>query len=451
MISNVDTICAIATPPGHGGLGVVRISGPQARGVLASIWSGKTPTSAFEPRRLYLGTMVDARGIPIDHALAVHMPAPQTYTGDEVIEISCHGSPVVLAAIVDACISAGSRLAEPGEFTRRAFLNGKIDLAQAEAVVDLISATSDTAARQARDQLEGRLSVEVKMLHDALTNLRAFVEATIDFPEEDIDMIDRHGVVQKLTPIEARIAQLLDTYTQGRLIRDGVKVAIVGRPNAGKSSLLNCLAGMERAIVHASPGTTRDVIEVSVSLGGIVFHLSDTAGIREAPGDVEKIGIERSYAAMASADVVLHVIDGTLPIHEDDRKLFSHLSPSRYLVCVNKADLPLQVTEGSIKANFISAHTGAGLEALTQELTAFAATKSSEGATATVTNLRHKEALVEAQHQLQHAKKAILNHDSAEFIAHHLRLAQEALGRIIGLDVTEAMLDRIFSLFCIGK
>ena len=453
MISNKDTICAIATPPGCGGLGVVRISGPAARDILAELWRGKVKVADFKIRQLYLGELVDQPNEVVDQIMAVFMPGPQTYTGDNVVELSCHGAPVILQRVLKLCIAAGARLAQPGEFTRRAFLKGKLDLAQAEAVAALIHSSSEQAARQAQEQLAGRLSQEVSHLHDELTNLRAFVEATIDFPEEDIEMIEHEGIAKKLQPIKQRIEHLSQSYQRGRAIVDGIRVAIVGQPNVGKSSLLNRLSGTERAIVHDAPGTTRDTIELSINLDGFIYHLIDTAGIREGVDHVEQIGVGRSEQAIAQADLVMLVLDASKNLEQKDKQILAKLKNKNYIKCINKIDLGInsewREDEGAI---LLSAKTGEGIDTLFAKLKAASSPIfANESSSAVVTNLRHKESLDQSAKALQQASACIAKRESAEFCAHHLQASQTALCNIIGRDVSEEVLAKIFGEFCIGK
>ena len=446
MLSNRDTICAVATPPGHGGIGVVRMSGPKAREILEKIWQGKMEPHRFESHKLYLGDVTS-----IDRAMVAWMQAPHSYTGDDVVEISSHGSPLILKKIVEACITAGARLAEPGEFTRRAFLAGKLDLVQAEAVADLINSTSEASARAAQDQLAGRLSQEVHILHEELLGLRTLVEATLDFPEEDIDTIGQEKIAERLGAVRARMERLAATFLQGRLIRDGVRVAIVGRPNVGKSSLLNRLAGSERAIVHATPGTTRDIVEVTVTIEGVAFHLADTAGLRDGEHEVERMGIARARDAMAHADLLVVVVDGSEDLITEDHVLLDQTASRARIVCVNKCDLTKRKQLPLGHAVSVSALTGAGINDLCAALAKMVTVTPQEGSGAIMTNLRHKEALDAAIHELQSASAVLDHRDSTELMAHHLRTAQEALGKITGTVTDDDLLNRIFSNFCIGK
>lgn len=449
-ISSTDTICAIVTPPGPGGLGVVRLSGPNSLNILMNIWRGSA--IALKPRRLYLGSVTG-----IDRAMAVFMPGPATYTGDDVVELSAHGSPVIMRAILEACCAHGARPAAPGEFTRRAFLAGKLDLAQAEGVADLIAATSERGARLAADQLAGRLSDEVRAAGDALAKLRARIEAAIDFPEEEIDLPGAGTMTEMLEDVRRPIDALRATFREGRLIREGIRVAICGKPNAGKSSLLNGLAGRDRAIVHHLPGTTRDVIEEAIAIGGVAFHLRDTAGLRADAGDVEALGIERTRTEIAAADLVLAVFDGAAPPSDDDEALIAALDPAKTIVAINKSDLPQKLDVLRLADRFnsaplaTSAKTRAGLDELAAALSLRANASTAAHGGAVVTSVRHKALLDDAIVALDDADAALSRHDPVEFVAHHLALAQDKLGSITGAVTTDDLLDRIFSQFCIGK
>ncbi len=488
-----DTICAIATPPGAGGIGVVRISGPRAREVLTALWRGRVHPSQFEARKLYLGSItlplckgesegvdrtvstspnpsLQRRGITDtihgsritlhgfhDKALAVFMPSPHTYTGDDVVEISCHGSQIILSRILEACGAAGARIAAPGEFTRRAFLAGKLDLAQAEAVADLIGATSERGARQASEQLEGRLSAEVREAGSRLADIRAVVEASIDFPEEGIEQWCG-DIADRINDVASRVKKLTATYGCGRMIRDGVRVAIVGRPNSGKSSLMNRLAGRDRALVHHEPGTTRDVIEERVQIGGVEFRLRDTAGVRDAGCEVEALGIARTREEIALADLVLAVFDGSREFGKEDEEVMACVCARPAITIINKSDLPERLKLPSHDAQGIplriSALTGMGMDDLSARLAAAVLSEDNiAGAheSAIVTSARHKAALDDALTALKGGSDALAANDPIECIAQHLRSAQDALGSITGEVTTDELLDRIFSRFCIGK
>lgn len=459
-ISNTDMICAIATPPGAGGLGVVRISGPKAFDILDKIWRSRNGKNVADFRRLYLGKAIAADGSAIDRIMAVKMPAPYTYTGQDVVELSCHGSPIVLKKIVKSCVEAGARVAEPGEFTRRAYLSGKMDLAQAEAVCDLISATSEKAAKLAGEQLEGKLSKEIKAIGSCLTDLRSFIEACIDFPEEEIGALEG-GVEERLGKIANSVEALAETYDTGRLLRDGVRVVIIGKPNVGKSSILNRLVGCERVLVHHEPGTTRDVIEERACFGGIEFCFSDTAGMRHSPTEVESMGIDRACCEIEKSDLAIVVFDGSRPFDQEDETVLERCHGSAEIMVINKHDLPQRfdvkrITEAGFKGNIIhaSAKTGKGIDELSKCLISHVITEPSargyvEGVI--VTSARHWAALLDAKASLKQAAEAYKEQEPLECIAQHLRIAQESLGAITGEVTTEDILDRIFSTFCIGK
>jgi tRNA modification GTPase len=459
-----DTICAIATPPGSGGIGIVRISGARSLSVLAKIWEGRKDVSSLESHKMYLGRVFNPKtGNLIDMAMAVWMRGPQSYTGEDVVEISSHGSQAVLGQILDASIAAGAKIAEPGEFTKRAFLNGKMDLVQAEAVADLIAATNEAAARAALMHLEGRLSHKITGLTDELTGILAFVEASIDFPEEDIEYMEKEKIASRLQQIIEGAKLLADTYTEGRIIKDGVNVTIVGKPNVGKSSLFNAIIGNDRAIVHHAPGTTRDLVKETAQLGGMAFHLTDAAGLWTGEHEVEKIGIEKAKKAIYESDVVIFVLDGSENLDDFDYEIYKLLDPLKTITCVNKSDLPpafRKLPFGSAENKFalVSAVTGEGIDSLKNILVSEVVGTKLSGKTIktgkesiVVTSARHKEALDCAIANLNEAVKAAEERQSAEFIAHHISLAHEALGRITGRVTTESVLNEIFSRFCIGK
>jgi tRNA modification GTPase len=449
VISNTDTICAIATPPGAGGIGVVRISGPAAFDVLERVWRGKTASSNLKPRKLYLGEVKIASH---DKVMAVKMPAPNTYTGQDVVELSCHGSQVVLRGILEACVKAGARLAGPGEFTRRAFLAGKMDLAQAEAVADLIHATSERGARIAADQLDGRLSSEIEGIASELASLRGEVEASIDFPEEGIEVTGSFD--ERVAKIVSGIKDLAETYETGRFARGGVRVAIVGRPNSGKSSLMNSLAGIDRALVHHEPGTTRDVIEECVSFDGLVFRLRDTAGIREDAAEVESMGIDRAQEELSLADAAIVVFDGSREFGAEDEEVLRRAEGVRSIFVINKSDLTQEFNSddsGGREFLRVSAKTGEGIDGLAGRLASIASQETGTEEGVTVTSERHRAALDESRAHIERAAQVYGGREPVECIAQHLRGAQDSLGTITGRVTTDALLDRIFSTFCIGK
>lgn len=455
------TIAAIATPPGVGGVGVVRISGPKAKEVLKSLWkSPNVPVDNFASHRFYYGKIIDlSTEALLDKGMAVWMKSPNSYTGEDVVELNLHGSPIILEKIVGLCLQHGCQMAGPGEFTKRAYLNGKMDLAQAEAVADLISASSEEGLRLAKDHLAGRFSQRIHELQQELVRLRAFVEASIDFPEEDVALIQKEGALAKLAPIRAAITELLATYHQGQATREGLKTVIVGRPNAGKSSLLNTLLGKSRAIVHQDPGTTRDVIEETCRIDGYAFHLFDTAGIRRTNEAVEAIGVERAEALIEEAALVLWLVDGSANLQTDDFDFLCKLNLKKTIVCINKSDMDLvwdpktlALNEGEEDWVKISAKTGAGLDVLQQRMVGWIKRLSPrEGTSLAVSRLRHKEALASALQELTSGEENFTQESKVELLALHLQKAHEHLGSITGANISEDLLDKIFSEFCIGK
>lgn len=449
-----DTICAIATPPGTGGVGVIRVSGPRAHDILTKMWRGAEDPQNFEPRKLYLGNLADINEAIIDRVMAVFMPAPNSYTGENVVEFSCHGSPVILGKILQMCIAVGVRVAAPGEFTRRAFMAGKLDLVQAEGVADLIHATSERAARVASAQLTGELSSKIKHINDDLTNLRAEIEASIDFPEEDIDVASIESAKLQIEKITKGLEKLSSTFQGGRLIREGVRVAIVGRPNAGKSSIFNRLVGENRAIVHHTAGTTRDVIEESVVFGGMNFKLRDTAGIREGTCEVEAIGVDRARHEIDAADITIAVIDGSSSLSDEDRLVLSHLKKKSTIIAINKMDLLLSINKSEFKdwnVIQVSALSGSGIENLISTLIGLCKTNIGTEDGLVITNVRHKSLIDEAVKFLNDSLNSISNRRPLEFVVSHLQSAQDSLGGITGEVTSDDILNQIFSKFCIGK
>ncbi|MDJ0759994.1 MAG: tRNA uridine-5-carboxymethylaminomethyl(34) synthesis GTPase MnmE [Woeseiaceae bacterium] len=441
-MADTDTIAAIATPPGVGGVGIVRVSGPEAENI-ASKLTGGVPA----PRRAVLVKITDSGGAAIDSGLAIHFPAPHSFTGESVLELHGHGGPVVLSMILDAVLGAGARRAEPGEFSRRAFENGKLDLAQAEAVADLIESGSRRAARSALRSLSGAFSDDVHALVEQLTRIRIFVEAAIDFPEEEINFLSDEALSRQLDDGRVAFDQLLDRTRAGRVLRDGFQAVIAGKPNAGKSSLMNALSGDETAIVTDMAGTTRDVLRETIVIEGLTIELVDTAGLREEAGLVEQEGIRRARKAMSSADAVLWVLDSTepdpgAPEEEEDAAL---------LVVRNKIDLsgePAgQNADGSIG---VSAVTMEGFEALKAALLTLAGLDTGiEGAFSA--RARHIEAIENARAHFEQGVAALRDARAGELLAEELRLAQDDLGTITGELHSDDLLGRIFADFCIGK
>ena len=444
------TIAAIATPPGRGGVGIVRVSGPGC-GAIAQALIGNLPP----PRAARLRRFRDAAGQVIDQGIVLFFPAPQSFTGEDVLELHGHGGPVVMDLLLVRVLELGARLARPGEFSERAFLNDKLDLAQAEAVADLIASGTAAAARAAIRSLQGEFSARVLELVEALIELRLYVEAAIDFPDEDIELLDAGHIAERLAGLDQRLSSLRAAATQGRLLRDGMTVVIAGRPNAGKSSLLNQLAGREAAIVTAVPGTTRDVLREAISIDGMPLHVIDTAGLRESTDIVELEGIRRAWNEIQSADRILLLVDDRQGIAAEDRKLREQLpAGTSVTVILNKIDL----TGGKAGPRtgewgeeiLLSAKTGEGVEALRQHLKACIGYQgAAEGGF--MARRRHLDAIGRAADSLERARYQLEVARAAELVAEELRLAQTALGEITGEFTSEDLLGRIFASFCIGK
>lgn len=435
-----DTIVAISTPPGRGGLGVVRLSGPAARSIVDSILRAAV---AWQPWQAQLAELADEAGNTVDHVVATFFAAPRSYTAEDVVEISCHGAPVVLRHAVSRAVAAGARLAEPGEFTLRAYVNGRIDLPQAEAVRDLIDATTLYQARIAAQQAGGSVSRRIAPLKEQLLELIALLEAGIDFAEDDISVAPAAEILRRLAPVRAGIEQLAASFAYGGLVRSGITLAIVGRPNVGKSSLFNRLLEQDRAIVTDIPGTTRDLVSETASIGGIPVKMVDTAGIREGTELVESLGIERSYQAMADADLTLVVLDASAPRTAEDDALIARAH--RHLVVENKSDLPDARTG-------VSALTGQGIAALrTAILDAVAPAGAFEQETGFITSVRHEQLLRESAEYLANAEGAVDSEIPHEMVLLDLYGALRPIDAITGATTADDILNRIFSTFCIGK
>lgn len=448
MFSTSDTIVAIATPPGRGGIGVIRLSGPEATTIARALIVRDKP---LEPRRATLTTVrLKPNAVSMDHVVATYFPAPASYTGDDVVELSAHGSPVVLRTIVEASTRCGARLAEPGEFTLRAFLNGRMDLLQAEAVADLIEAVTPLQARAAFDQLQGTLTQVIGEIDAALFDLIARLEASIDFPEEGYHFVDPGELAGAIDGLIDRTTRLLADSRRGRLLREGLQIAIVGRPNVGKSSLFNALVGTSRAIVTPLPGTTRDLVTEVIDLNGLRVTLVDTAGLHQTRDTIEWEGVQRARQAQAVSDLIVIVLDGAAPLDDADREILRDTAQLRRIVVINKSDLDQAWTDPSLLR--FSAKTLAGMDDLRETLTAaldFEAPRDQPE----ITNVRHIDLVERAQEALTRARTAVSSENALpeEFVLADLQDARVALEQIVGKRTTDDVLAYIFTRFCVGK
>ncbi len=456
-----ETIAAISTPPGRGGIGIVRLSGPDAASIAAQLVRMRQPLEAGRARLAdVLDDENEAGERPrVDEAVVTYFAAPHSYTSEDVVEIAAHGSPVVLDLLLRRAIALGARLAEPGEFTQRAFLSGRLDLTQAEAVRDLIAAQTLTQARQAASQMGGALSRRVAPLKQALVELVALLEAGIDFAEDDIDVAPQAEIARRIGELTQPLAALEASFARGRIVHDGLTLAIAGRPNAGKSSLFNRLVERDRAIVTATPGTTRDLVTERIALNGIPIELVDTAGLREGLEEAEQIGIARSREALADAAIVLVVLDATQPLNDEERRLLAAVEGRPALVAVNKADLVAGAGSGSslhrsvlerFAVQATSALTGEGIAELRQRIVALA-TGGAASEPGLLTNLRQHQAIASTLGALADAARANAESIPHEMILLDLYRALWALDSLTGQTTPDDILNRIFSTFCIGK
>jgi tRNA modification GTPase len=449
-VSFEDTIVAISTPPGRGGIGVLRLSGPQARAIAEPLIQLRHPLAPAQAR---FAKILDSNGEVLDEAVVTYFEAPHSYTSEGIVEIAAHGSPILLDHLLRRCVTAGARLAEPGEFTQRAFLSNRLDLTQAEAVHDLIESTTLHQARIAAQQLGGSLSRQIAPVKQQLIALIASLEAGIDFAEDDIDTLAANDIANQIAAIQLPLRTLANTFTYGRIVREGFTLAIVGRPNVGKSSLFNRLVERDRAIVTATPGTTRDLVTERVSLEGIPVELIDTAGLRESTDEAESLGIAKTRESMAEADVVLLVLDATASIHEEDRTTLAALSNRPYLFIANKSDLAsnassAQTLQPSLKTSALS---GEGIPELRRAILALVTKQLPGPETALLTNLRQQQAISKSLSPLDRAQQAIAATIPHEMILLDLYESLGALDSLTGATTSDDILNLIFSKFCIGK
>ena len=451
-----DTIAAVSTPLGEAGIGMVRLSGPKAEAIARRIFRPHRPRQKWRSHQLYLGHIVDSQGETIDEVLLTLMRAPQTYTREDVVEINCHSGYGVLRRILNLTLTQGARLARPGEFTLRAFLSGRIDLTQAEAVLEVIQARTQAGLKVAAGHLAGSLGRRLRGVRESLLDLLARVEAALDFPEE-AEELSPEALEQGVETQMQLLQSLSATFREGRLLREGLSVVIAGRPNVGKSSLLNALLEMDRAIVTEIPGTTRDTIEEAITLRGVPVRLSDTAGLRPAQDRVEELGIKRTRERLAQADLVLYLMDGSRPLTAGDRRALAGLAGQRGLAVINKIDLPLKLSEADLRKATslpivkISALTGQGVEDLKQGIVDLALSGGLKGEGEIITQARHHQHLINSLAYLKQARSLLRPATPWELVALELREAVRELGEITGVEVGEAILDRIFAQFCVGK
>ena len=462
MINNLeDTIAAIATPPGKGGIAIIRLSGKDALRITGKLFESNMEINAIEPKRAILGLIVDEQGFEIDEAIITFYKAPNSYTKEDLVEINCHGGIFLSQKILELAIQYGARLAKPGEFTLRAFLNGRIDLAQAEAVADLIQARTSASVRASYVQLTGKISKRINEISNVLLDYCSLLELELDFSEEDVEFVERIDFIKKLAMVKQELEQLFTTFQIGRIAREGVKMVIAGKPNVGKSSLLNALTREDRAIVTEIPGTTRDALEVQLDINGFLFRVIDTAGIKETDDRIEQEGIRRAKKHLETADIILHVFDGSLPITNDDRAIMAQIaeiSKTGVVRIVNKNDLARKIELEEIGHQvapviFISALHQSGIDNLERHIHDLVLNFDENIFTndTIITNVRHWEILGQALESLKSALIEAEKGASSEFISLYLRDALDYLGQITGKVTSEDILNNIFSKFCIGK
>ncbi len=447
-----DTIAAISTSLGEAAISVLRVTGPQALQVAEKVARTKKPLAALKPRQAHLADLVDKEGHVIDHAMLLRFLGPASYTGEDVVELHCHGGLLVTQRILELLLAAGARAAEPGEFTQRAYLNGKMDLTQAEAVMDLIHAQSTLAMRAANEQLEGSIGREAQQMREELIHVLAHIEAFIDFPEEDISPETGEAMLARIDAVRSRVQRLLATAEHGRILRHGARTVICGEPNVGKSSLLNVLLGFERAIVSPQAGTTRDTIEEMLQVHGLPLRLVDTAGLREGGDEIERYGMQRTGREIDRADLVIEVVDGT---HSRDeiQRVETHIDSTRHLLVLNKADLGIHPSWGADEGIRVSSVNQEGIEVLRAAIRDIVMRSSGSMMTdhPVAINARHKSCFERVAASLKATRESLVRQDAPEFIALEAREALQALGDVVGRVDIEEILDEVFSSFCIGK
>jgi len=457
-----DTITAIATPIGEGGIGVIRVSGPLSEKILLRLFRPRRERTSYQSHRLYNGDMVSPTegGKVLDEVMVALMKEPHSYTGEDSLEIYCHGGPLIMKTIIREVLRAGARMAEPGEFTKRAFLNNRLDLSQAQAVMEMISARTEEDLGRAVSRLKGALGEKTRMLQSSLLDIAARLEAAIDFPEDDTELPDSQHLVDDLVKLRDQVDSLASTYEEGKLFREGLHVVITGKPNVGKSSILNRLVGSERAIVTAIPGTTRDLIRETIRIKGIPVDLTDTAGIRPTDNIIESKGVELVRGELARADLIIFVVEGNSEIGHEDREIARDIRDKGPIIAVNKSDLPRRIDIEELTMLLpgcdrvlLSAKTGEGMDLLEEEIFRFASSRVSDSAQKDViiTDLRQRICLEKAAEALGRAVSGLLEQQTADIVIIEVRDAVKALSEITGDNTDLEIIDRIFSNFCIGK
>lgn len=455
-----DTIAAIATNLGESGVSIIRVSGDKALNIVSTIFRGKNDRKLDDIKTYTMryGFIIDRdTEEKLDEVIVSYMKGPRSFTAEDTVEINCHGGVVITRRILEEVVKAGARLALPGEFTKRAFLNGRIDLSQAEAVIDIITAKTELSAKSALEQSGGKLSREIMTLRDKLLEVIAHIEATVDYPEDDLEEVTADRAKVSIQDVVDKVNELLSSADEGKILREGLSTVIVGKPNVGKSSILNALLMETRAIVTDIPGTTRDIIEEYISIDGIPIKIIDTAGIRDTEDVVEKIGVERSREKVGSADLVVLVLDISRELSEEDKEVISFIKDKKYIVLLNKVDLEHKINKEDIKelnSNFIinfSAKTGEGLDKFKEVIKELFFKGEVRAKEVMVTNTRHKEALIKAKESLISANNALENTLAIDLASIDLRDAWKQLGEISGDTIEEDIIDKIFSKFCLGK
>ena len=455
-----DTICGIATPLGEGGISIIRVSGSDSLKIINKIFKGKNACDILDMKSYTMryGHICDINSkFEIDEVIISYMKGPRSFTAEDVVEVNCHGGVVSTGRVLEEIIKAGARIAEPGEFTKRAFLNGRIDLSQAEAVMDIIRAKTDLSMKSAVMQSNGALSKEIGKLREYMLNTLALIEYSVDFTEDDEEPDETIPirVQEQLTVAIKDMNKLLEGANEGRIIRDGLKLAIIGKPNVGKSSLLNCLLKEKRAIVTDIPGTTRDIIEEFISLDGIPVKITDTAGIRETEDEVEKIGVERSREKIDEADLIVLMLDSSHPLEIEDREIIDKVKNKKYVVLMNKNDLEKKISDKDIKdlknVIYISAKTGFGIDELKEKVKELFFNGEVDSESMIISNNRHKQALYRALENCQEALDRVKSNEYLDLISIYVTSALKALGEITGSELEEDLINKIFSEFCVGK